>query len=477
MRWWQQSLVLALWPLIAFCFLAPAPLRRPARVLNTAVAPFEVESAASSGGNQEGLWLPIVSISATTFNKEGESQGPVAVEVAGRKLVAWRASDATGGSWSVMEDACPHRCAPLSEGRVTEGGCIECPYHGWAFDSVGTCTVIPQLEPGKQMACSATQATSLPVRITGDILWAFFTGLDWNGGMTLNEFPDHAWPSLNTTTPNTMVRDFPFSFDILVENFVDPAHIPFAHHGLQGVREDGSPISMQLLSSNSTAVEVAFQDKVMGRKRDSRWAFRSPCLFSFLERDTAEANSPYVTLLALLCVPVRPGASRVFLTYQPDWTMYGKLPIWKRHALTNSFLNTDIWLHDAELVHRNQGKSYLFWTESDEGVKQFRRWWKANGMAKSSLFGAAPPGLKEAPETAKLSYKDTHRHNCAICTKKLAQVKRLEEASILLALLPIALGLGRPAGLAGVGAFLMLRARTRAARALLQGPAGGDAQQ
>ena len=29
-------------------------------------------------------------------------------------------------------------------------------------------------------------------------------------------------------------RDLPYSFDFLLENFMDPAHIPFAHHSLQG---------------------------------------------------------------------------------------------------------------------------------------------------------------------------------------------------------------------------------------------------
>ena len=45
------------------------------------------------------------------------------------------------------------------------------------------------------------------------------------------------------------VRELPYSFDILIENFMDPAHIPFAHHGLQGMRSDGSPIEMKALVS------------------------------------------------------------------------------------------------------------------------------------------------------------------------------------------------------------------------------------
>eukprot|EP00966_Prymnesium_polylepis_P267498 6179543-Prymnesium_polylepis.1 len=45
-----------------------------------------------------------------------------------------------------MSDACPHRLAPLSEGRVDAEGRIECPYHGWTFSESGECTKIPQLK-------------------------------------------------------------------------------------------------------------------------------------------------------------------------------------------------------------------------------------------------------------------------------------------------------------------------------------------
>jgi phenylpropionate dioxygenase-like ring-hydroxylating dioxygenase large terminal subunit len=44
--------------------------------------------------------------------------------------------------------------------------------------------------------------------------------------------PDEVLPMLNTLSSFT-VRDLPYSFDFLVENLMDPAHIPFAHHSLQ----------------------------------------------------------------------------------------------------------------------------------------------------------------------------------------------------------------------------------------------------
>ena len=49
---------------------------------------------------------------------------------------------------------CPHRLAPLSEGRLatdpaTGAARVECSYHGWQFAGCGRCTSLPQLEGTK----------------------------------------------------------------------------------------------------------------------------------------------------------------------------------------------------------------------------------------------------------------------------------------------------------------------------------------
>jgi len=59
---------------------------------------------------------------------------PARVEVAGRAYVLFR--DAAGQP-AALADACPHRFAPLSKGRVRADGRLQCPYHGWHFDSQG----------------------------------------------------------------------------------------------------------------------------------------------------------------------------------------------------------------------------------------------------------------------------------------------------------------------------------------------------
>jgi nitrite reductase (NADH) small subunit len=38
------------------------------------------------------------------------------------------------GSYSAMDNVCPHRGGPLGQGMI-EGGKVVCPWHGWAWDT------------------------------------------------------------------------------------------------------------------------------------------------------------------------------------------------------------------------------------------------------------------------------------------------------------------------------------------------------
>jgi phenylpropionate dioxygenase-like ring-hydroxylating dioxygenase large terminal subunit len=138
-------------------------------------------------------------------------------------------------------DACPHRLAPLSQGRVDPvTGCIECPYHGWAFDADGGLTSLPQLDGGRAVG---GDATSLPVHAAGDLLFVFLpsaiTGEYWPATLHPEmQYPTYLRDGIDACA-TYYTRELPYSFDFLLENFMDPAHIPFAHHSLQGKEGGG----------------------------------------------------------------------------------------------------------------------------------------------------------------------------------------------------------------------------------------------
>lgn len=43
-----------------------------------------------------------------------------------------------------------------------------------------------------------------------------------------------------------VARDLEYGYDTLIENVVDPAHVPFAHHGVQAKRSQAVPLNVSV---------------------------------------------------------------------------------------------------------------------------------------------------------------------------------------------------------------------------------------
>jgi NAD(P)H-dependent nitrite reductase small subunit len=72
-------------------------------------------------------------------------------ELGGLKIALFH----TNEGFFALDDHCPHRSGPLSEGPVEEGA-VSCPWHQWVFDlRDGTCRNIP----------GAPKAAVYPVRV------------------------------------------------------------------------------------------------------------------------------------------------------------------------------------------------------------------------------------------------------------------------------------------------------------------------
>src|SRR6476661_8877261 len=90
----------------------------------------------------------------------------------GQDLVLWW--DSQANCWRAFEDQCPHRLAPLSEGRIAEDGLLECPYHGWAFSGSGKCDRIPQQVEGRSAEASKRACVaSLPTTEQQGLLFVY----------------------------------------------------------------------------------------------------------------------------------------------------------------------------------------------------------------------------------------------------------------------------------------------------------------
>jgi len=398
-----------------------------------------------------GAWIAVGSASAL------KGLGPQQITIMGKDFVVWYTEPEKDSDeeveWSVQADVCPHRLAPLSQGRVDpDSGCIECPYHGWKFDVDGTLVDIPQFDNENSVFRARNVGGSLqnfPVHLAGDLIFAFL-GSEIHGEMFPMELkPEQMYPYLNEEIENGVTyysRDLPYSADMLIENFMDPAHIPFAHHKLQGSRADAKAIQMKELVSNFTHVEVSFKDESNKVSRDGVLSFQRPGHYHFRTRRDDGQMKPN---LKMHIVPIKAGYSRVIYC---DFSK--KVPKFLLHAFSNRFLNTDSWLHDAERVSVERrsanvsnkklaGLDYVMATQSDLGVSSFRRWWMKYWFADSPphTWSMATPELL-GPKLSRSEQIDAWEHHvktCSHCRKALKWMKRLQGTCILGSLMSVVL--------------------------------------
>lgn len=150
---------------------------------------------------------------------------PLAVSLMDRPLVVFRGRD---GAPTALLDRCPHRNYPLSLGRVTGGGALECGYHGWCFDGAGDCVAVPGLLDGTA-APAATRRVPAHAAVEQD-------GIVWVWGRP-EEAPTRS-PFRLPVVEGPGAAEVVFRYDLdatmhaAVENALDVPHTAFAHRGL-----------------------------------------------------------------------------------------------------------------------------------------------------------------------------------------------------------------------------------------------------
>lgn len=390
-------------------------------------------------------WVPI----ASEFELDPERPTPALF--LGRNYVVWQDND---GEWRVMPDACPHRLAPLSEGRIDRtANRIECAYHGWAFDAQGKCKMIPQMEGTSlrnALASPRSCIDSLPVAVHKSIIFAW----PWGGVPTLGtgEGTPEAMLAGVADSASTYTRDLPYGWDSLVENIIDPGHVPWAHHGLQGKREDALPINMTMLSGadDQSGFSFEFQDRTMGKRRSGMGQFRAPYVVSYdAEFETLPGKPPSRPFkLTVVCIPTQPGWSRAIIfgftggdkkpkrrvaPLPPPATakveaeqqkrktlisrVFGLFPVWFIHTLSSRFLDSDLaFLHyqEKELGRRQPkavAQAYFMPAAADQPIDTLRQWLSKH----APVLGPLPSRIRD--RSVLLDRWTQHSSHCYHCNK------------------------------------------------------------
>jgi phenylpropionate dioxygenase-like ring-hydroxylating dioxygenase large terminal subunit len=351
-----------------------------------------------------------------------------------RPIVIWW--DPKGEAWRVFEDKCPHRLAPLSEGRVNESGLLECPYHGWAFSGSGTCEHIPQASeelqadlPGR--ACAA----SMPTVVRQDLLFVY-PGRAENAPEVavpiiepIEEEPD-GWVVLNT------FRDLPYDALTLLENVLDASHIPYTHHKTVGNRENAAPMEMEVTESSKQGFQGIWPEGPRKGKLGTQYTkFVAP---SLMYHDLTSQQFGR-TMTVVYAVPMRKGECRLFARFPFKFSsklpsfFIKRTPRWWSHIGNNGVLEDDqIFLHIQERELEKAGEQpyaqtcYLP-TQADRYVLQFRKWvsdYKADPFPGQTLSG-------EWPKDNLLDRYNSHTKHCGSCAPALKRIQAIRKGALI----------------------------------------------
>ncbi|AFY48534.1 ring-hydroxylating dioxygenase, large terminal subunit [Nostoc sp. PCC 7524] len=369
------------------------------------------------------VWYPV------HYVEDLDKSQPTRFTLLERDIVLWW--DKNEQTWRAFADQCPHRLAPLSEGRINEDGWLECPYHGWAFSGTGKCERIPQQAAGDKAETSLRACVnSLPTTVRQGLLFVY-PGRAENAAQTtvpivdaLEEDAD-GWVCLNT------FRDIPYDALTLMENVLDSSHIPYTHHRTVGNRANVSPVNLEVVESGKWGFKGIWEEgprKGTLGKQDT--TFIAPGL---MWHDLTSKQFGR-TLTVVYATPIRKGECRLFARFPFKFSskipgLFIKLtPRWYSHIGQNGVLEDDqIFLHYQERYLEQRGgsanlnKAFYLPTKADAFVAQLHSW--------RQQYHAEPfPGQTLTPPLTKEALLDryhSHTKQCASCRTALKNFQRL----------------------------------------------------
>jgi 5,5'-dehydrodivanillate O-demethylase oxygenase subunit len=157
-------------------------------------------------------WLP-VGVSADLGER------PQYVRVLGEDLVLFRTP---GGEIGLLDAVCAHRGASLVYGCVEKAG-LRCRYHGWLYDASGRCVEQPA-EVSRAAREEKVRQRAYPTQELGGLVFAY-----------MGPQPPPALPRFDTlvrtdgTRKATVARTIACNYLQILENSMDPVHLPFVH--------------------------------------------------------------------------------------------------------------------------------------------------------------------------------------------------------------------------------------------------------
>jgi phenylpropionate dioxygenase-like ring-hydroxylating dioxygenase large terminal subunit len=334
------------------------------------------------GGDEPTKFDPIEAWYPVYYVEDLDKSKPTAFTLLDRDLVIWW--DAVGGEWRAFDDKCPHRLARLSEGRIAADGLLECPYHGWTFTGAGNCDRIPQQLPDAKAETSRRAcATSLPTTVRQGLLFIYPGAIDRAVNTPVPILPMlegvmDEWVILNT------FRDLPYDAVTLLENVLDPSHLPYTHHGNVGKRSNASPVELEIVTSDKNGFTGTWAE---GPRKGTLGRQDTTFIAPNLMWHDLTSKQLGRTMTVVYATPTRKGECRIFARF--PFQFASKLPAffikatpqWYSHINNNAILEDDqIFLHHQERYLEKLGggekfsQAFYLPTKADVLVFAYRQW-------------------------------------------------------------------------------------------------------
>jgi phenylpropionate dioxygenase-like ring-hydroxylating dioxygenase large terminal subunit len=372
-------------------------------------------------------WYPLIPI------EDLEPQKPKPITLLGKRLVIWKSSNSE--TYQVFLDQCPHRLAPLSEGRIEpKTGNLMCSYHGWEFNKNGICQRVPQAENPEIIAKNQENfcVVSFPVRQQQELLWVW---PDQKTAVIAENTPLPLSPQIDAEKGfvwSNYVRDLEYDWQTLIENVADPSHVPFSHHGVQGNREKARPIPLNIVKSTINLIEVNIE-----RGFPTTITFEPPCR---LEYTIELGNTGKKLGLLVYAIPISPGKSRIVAQFSRNFakTLHRFIPRWWNHIHERNLvldgdmmlLNQQEYLLQKKQLHESWKTAYKLPTSADKLVIEFRNWFDKYCQGKLPWHEVGINVSEPAPindnHGEMLDRYKQHTQHCSSCRTAVKNLERLQ---------------------------------------------------
>ena len=325
-----------------------------------------------------GHWYPV------SLSKHLSADKPVGLHLLGDPIVIFRDSNGTA---CCIADVCAHRSAPLSIGRITDGE-LECKYHGWRYNSEGKVTHIPALEKHKNIPKSAC-AKVYPCHEMDGLVWVY-PQTNLTQRVDTKDIPDlipgRRENSAHWSEPFDFAVDLNIDYSLMVENLLDPAHLPFTHENTLAERSDATPLHVDVSTEKNSILGI-FSSPERANNPQIKVTFKVPCHVYIY----TQIKSGWDIELVIPCIPTRPGHMRlIFRQGRTFFKFLNNLPFYQQIMEHRSL---KIVMQDYDLLHgqqarlRQRAKPWNTPIQVDRLPALYRSWYNSAMKAKPFFQG------------------------------------------------------------------------------------------